>query len=224
MQSVGTTAVMQSAGTTTTMLSIGTILTGATATGAGVLAATANARPKTSHSTKLLQNPVESISHDDKSNNDGNPPPHRATASKEYLFTPRAIPVIVKSWDVQTYNPPRTNCTAWLGDIHSFCEKYGIPVTQRASCAMHHMNTDYQAAALNADCCDMTWDEFTVWLHQHDRRLPVQIIIGHMLTHRLDEGRGIANGIGFSPSPRTSLAGFRSPEKIAEVLAEKSRA
>ena len=89
---------------------------------------------------------------------------------------------------------------------------------------MHHMSTDYQAAALNADCCDMTWDEFTVWLHQHDRRLPVQIIIGPMLTHRLDKDTAIANGIGFPFSSRKSLAGFRSPEKIAEVLAEKSRA
>ena len=136
---------------------------GIDSTGAGALIATANAHPETSLSTKLLQNAIESMSHDEKPNNDAeNPLPYRATASKEYLPTPRAIPAIVKSWNVQTYDPPRTNCMTWLGDIHSLCEKYGILVTQRVSCAMHHMSTGHQAAALNADCCDMTWDEFTV--------------------------------------------------------------
>lgn len=125
-----------------------------------------NAQINTSLSTELLQNAAESTPDCEKprDDDDGDPPPHDPITSEEYLLTSRAILTIVKSWDVGIYNPLQTNCTAWLDDIHSFCEQYGVPITQRASCAMHHMNTDYQEAALDAGCYNMTWDELTVWL------------------------------------------------------------
>ena len=191
---------MQSAGTTAVMQSVGMILTGATATGAGALVATANAHPDASLSTELLQNAAESIPHDEKSNDDdgddGNLPPYRTTASEEYLLTPRAILAIVKSWDVQTYNPPQANCTTWLDDMHKFCDQYGVPVTQRASCAVHRMSADCQEAAINAGCYNMTWDELTAWFRQHNRGLHILI---HspipVLTRSSDEDKTITNGI-----------------------------
>jgi len=158
---------LQFAGTTTITPSIGTILTGA-----GVLVATTNTRSAASSNSESLQQAAESIT-DNKTPDDdknGDPPPYHATASEEYLLTPRAVLAIVRSWDVQTYNPPQTNCTVWFGDLHDRCERYGIPATQRASCAMHHMNNDCKEAALDAGCCNMTWDKFAVWLSQYDRR------------------------------------------------------
>ena len=172
-------ASLQSAGTATIMPSIGTILTGA-ATGTGILVATTNAQSATSTSSEILEQAAKSLADSEKPNDDdnGNPPPYRATDPEEYLLAPRAILAIIKSWNVRTYNPPQTNCTTWLSDMHNFCEQYEIPIPQRASCAMHHMSTDCKEAALDAGCCNMTWDEFTVWLRQYDRRLRVLILSG----------------------------------------------
>jgi len=169
---------LQSAGTTAVMPSVGTLLTGAATTGTGILVATTNAQSDASISSEILQQAAESLADSEKpgdDDNNGNPPPYRATDPEEYRLTPRAILAIIKSWDVQTYEPPKTNCITWLSDAHSFCEQYGIPIPQRASCAMHHMSADCKEAALDAGCCNMTWDEFTVWLHQYDRRLGVLV-------------------------------------------------
>ena len=168
-------ASLQSAGTTTIMPSIGTILTGAATTGTGILVATTSAQPVTSTSSKILQQAAESLVDSEKLDHDDN---LNATDPEKYLLTPRAILAIMKSWDVQTYNPPRTNCTTWLNDMHNLCEKYEIPIPQRASCGMHHMSADCKEAALGAGCCNMDWDEFTVWLLQYDRRLHVLILGG----------------------------------------------
>lgn len=172
---------LQSAGTTAVMPSIGTLLTGAATTGTGILVATTNAQSDTSISSEILQQAAESLADsekpgDDDDDDDRNPPPYRATDPEEYRLTPRAILAIIKSWEVQTYKPPKTNCTTWLGDVHNFCEQYGIPIPQRASCAMHHMSANCKEAALDAGCCNMIWDEFTVWLHHYDRRLSVLVL------------------------------------------------
>ena len=168
-------ASLQSAGTATIMPSIGTILTGAATTGTGILVATTNAQPVTSTSNEILEQAAKTLADSEKPDDDANrdPPPYQAIGPEEVLLAPRAILAIIRSWEVQTYNPTQVNCTTWLSDIHNFCEQYGIPVPQRASCAMHHMGTDCKEAALDAGCCKMTWDEFTVWLRQYDRRLHV---------------------------------------------------
>lgn len=164
---------LQSAGTTgAVMPSVGTILTGAATTGTGALVAATNTKSVTSTSGELLKQAAESIVHDEKLGDDNeSPPPYNATAPEEYHLTPRAIIAIVKSWNIQTYNPPRTKCSTWLSDVHNLCEQYEIPTSQQASCAMHHMRNDCHEAAINAGCCNMTWDEFAMWLRQYDRRL-----------------------------------------------------
>jgi len=161
---------LQSAGTTTIIPSIGTLLTGAATTGTGVLVATTTAQSDTSTGSEILQQAAKSFADSEKpgEDDDGKPPPYRAANPEEYLLAPRAILAIIKSWDVQKYNPPKTNCTTWLSDIYNLCEQYGIPIPQRASCAMHHMSTDCKETALDAGCCNMTWDKFTVWLRQYD--------------------------------------------------------
>ena len=165
-------ASLQSAGTTTIIPSIGTVLTGAATTGAGVLVATTGAQSAASNNSESLHQAVESLADDEKpeDGDNGDPPLYHATASEEHFITPRAVLAIVKSWEVQTYNPSQTDCTVWLSNIHDCCERYGIPTIQRASCAMHYMSGDCKEAALDAGCCNMTWDKFTVWLHQYDRR------------------------------------------------------
>ena len=164
---------LQSAGTTgVVMPSVGTILTGAATTGSGALVVATNAKSVTSTSGEVLKQAAESVVHDEKLGGDlGSPPPYSATAPEEYFLAPRAIIAIVKSWDIQMYNPPRTECTTWLSDVHDLCERYEIPASQQASCAMHHMGNDCHEAAIGAGCCNMTWDEFTVWLRQYDRRV-----------------------------------------------------
>ena len=118
-----------------------------------------------------LQQAGESIGRGDGNGNP--PPPYDTTIPEEYLLTHQAILAIVKSWDVGTYNPPGTNCASWLSKIRDLCDQYGIPDAQRAPCAMHHMRADCKKTAHTARCYDMTWEEFTVWLRQHDRELHV---------------------------------------------------
>jgi len=154
---------------------LGTLVTGAAATGAGVAVATSDDQPVTSDRSDLLHGVGESIARndDDPDGGGGNPPQYRAAAVEEYLFTPTAILAIVKSWGVATYNPPGTNCTSWLNRMHRTCERYGIPDVQRAPCAMHRLRADCKTAAHTSGCYDMTWGEFTAWLHQWDRKLDV---------------------------------------------------
>ena len=144
------------------------------------------------------------------------------TVPEEYLLTHQAILVIVKSWDVGTYNPPGTNCTSWLGKIHNFCDQYGIPDTQRAPCAMHHMRADCKEAAHSARCYDMTWEEFTVWLRQHDRELRILIPPWfHVLTHPSGEERKNTNSTCFSFGSGKRFADSCIPGRVAELSVDE---
>ena len=155
--------------------SIGTIFTGAAATGVGVVVATDDQQGTST--SELLRKAANSAgpgdNHDDDS---GNPPPYRAVP-QEYRLTPQAILAVVKSWDIGRYNPPGTNCTSWLRKIHSLCEQYNVPISQRALCAMHRMRVDCKEAAHTAGCYDMTWDGYTAWLHQYNSKLDILISI-----------------------------------------------
>jgi hypothetical protein len=88
--------------------------------------------------------------------------------AREYLLTDQAIQAIVTSWNSTVYNPPGTDVTGWLGRIRGLCEAYGVPLTQRALCAMRYVRVDCQEAARTARCHDMTWDQFATWLTQYD--------------------------------------------------------
>ena len=159
--------------------SVGAIFTGVAATGAGAAVVNSDGQPVTVARTELLRQVADSIDNDDDDDDsDGNPPPYRATIPEEYLFTPQAILAIVKVWDVGTYNPPWTNFTGWLGKVHRTCDRYGIPAAQRAPCAMHHLRADCREAAHTSGCYDMTWEEFTAWLRQYDRKFHVLTLIG----------------------------------------------
>ena len=226
LRSVGVTVAFQPAAAATVLPSVGALLTGAGAatTGAGVVVATTNGQPGTSISTELLHQAAECVSRDDNpdDDDDGNLPPYRAAVPEEYLLTPQATLAIVKSWDVWTYNPPGTNCTSWLRKIHKFCERYGIPLTQRAACAMHHMRADCRGAAHAAGCYDMTWDEFTVWLCRYDRKSHADLHRCLTLTCSPDEDRKNTNSICFPFSPGKWFADICTPGKIAELSAIKS--
>ena len=169
---------LQSAGATIVLPSVGTIIAGAATTGAGVAVAT-NGQPDTPNN-ELLHQAAETMAQGDNPDDgdNGNPPLDLAAVPQAYLFTPQAILAIVKSWDVATYNPPGTDCTSWLRRIRNLCERHGIPVSQRALCAMHHMRPDCKEAAHAAECYDMTWDGFTVWLHRYDRKLDTPMFTG----------------------------------------------
>lgn len=172
------TTLPEPADTTAVLQSICKIVAGAAITGAGAVLAT-NGGPMASASSELLRRAAYSVFHG------GNPtgynnrvPPHRTAVPEEHLLTPQAVLAIVKSWDVGTYNPPGTNCASWLGKIQALCEQYGIPLTQWAPCAMHHMRADCKEAAYVDGCCNMSWAKFTGWLHQHDRELNILILTG----------------------------------------------
>ena len=174
----GLFSLLQSAGATIALPSIGTIFTGAAATGAGVAMATADLLGVESNS-ELLNQVAESIVRGDNPDDDGNPPQYHATGVPEvYLLTPRAILAIAKAWDVGTYNPPGTNYMSWLHKIQVSCEQYGVPIAQRALCAMHHMRADCKEAARAAGCYDMTWDEFAAWVRKYDRKLHIPTLTG----------------------------------------------
>jgi len=129
----GATELLESAGATTVLSSVRTAMTGA-----GVATPGAGA--------------VVVVPKNQSVDGGSNGNQQDTTVPEEYLLTHQAILVIVKSWDVGTYNPPGTNCTSWLGKIHNFCDQYGIPDTQRAPCAMHHMRADCKEAAHSARC------------------------------------------------------------------------
>ena len=94
----GLFSLLQSAGATIVLPSIGTIFTGAAATGAGVAMATAD-QPGAESNSELLYQAAESIVRGDNPDDDGNPPPYRATGVPEvYLLTPRAILAIAKAF------------------------------------------------------------------------------------------------------------------------------
>ena len=178
----GLFSLLQSAGATLVLPSVGTILTGAATTGAGVIVAR---QPGTS-TNELLHQAAETIvpgqgdGDDDDDDDDGpNPPPDPADPPEVYFFTPQAVLAIAKSWDVGTYNPPGTDCTSWLRKIRNLCERYGIPVSQRALCATHHMRVDCKEAANAAECYNMTWDAFTVWIHRYDRESQILMPTGN---------------------------------------------
>lgn len=171
LQSAGAATLLNSAGTTVVLSSIGTATTGVgvVSAGAGAVVVATNDQPVDSIGGGTLHQAAESIGHDDGHGNP--PPPYDTTVLEEYLLTHHAILAIVKSWDVATYNPPGTKCTNWLGKISNLCDQYGIPDSQRAPCAMHHMRADCKEAAHTAGCYDMKWDGFVVWVLQRDREL-----------------------------------------------------
>ena len=175
LQSAGAATLLNSASATVVLSSIGTATTGAgvVSAGAGAVVVATNDRPVNSFGGETLHQAAQYIGPGDDDVNP--PPPYDTTVPEEYLLTHQAILAIVKSWNVGTYNPPGTDCTGWLGKIHGLCDQYGIPDAQRAPCAMHHMRADCKEAAHTAECYDMKWDEFTVWLRRHDRksRIPV---------------------------------------------------
>ena len=105
---------------------------------------------------------------DGDGDSDGGPPPYHQSIPQEYLLTDRAVQAIVKSWDITAYNPPGTDAASWLRRVHRLCEAYGVPVTQRALCAMHHMRAECREAAHAAKCYEMTWDQFTKWILKYD--------------------------------------------------------
>ena len=146
--------------------SVRTIFTWAVAR-AGFVVATPSGQPVTSKSSKLLYQAVESFTHDGDDDDDN-----------DNVLTPMAILAIVRTWDVGTYNPPGTNCKSWLGKVYKECERFEIPAAQRAPCAMHHLRADCREAANTSGCYEMTWEKFTMWLHQYDRKLYVLVLTG----------------------------------------------
>ena len=104
----------------------------------------------------------------DDGDDDSDPPSYNQAVPREHAFTAEAFQAIVKSWDIDPYNPPKTDAAGWLSKIREFCEVYEVPLTQRTLCAMHHMNADFQEAADAAECYDMAWDEFTMWFLKYD--------------------------------------------------------
>ena len=98
----------------------------------------------------------------------------RARNHRSRLLTPRAALAIVNSWDVRVYNPSGTNYTSWLAKVHNLWEQYGIPIAQRASCAICHMRADCKEAARGDKCYNMGWEGFSIW---YDRKLRALIFI-----------------------------------------------
>ena len=149
--------------------SAGAIFTGAATTGAGIAmmnGESVDASELLNGSLSRGHRPGGSGDDDDE---DG-PPPYHQAASREYLLTLPAIEAIVKSWKLKValYNPPETNVSGWLSKMRKISEEYGIPVSQRALCAMCLMRIDRRAKAHDVGCYDMTWDQFATWLTQHD--------------------------------------------------------
>ena len=52
-----------------------------------------------------------------------------------YQLPDPAIEAILKEWDLQEYDPPKTDIREWTRIIESLCDTYGIPDTQRPQCA-----------------------------------------------------------------------------------------
>jgi len=162
----GIFSLLQSAGATMILPSAGTIFAGAATTGAGL----AVMNGESVAASELLSDSV-ARSHrpgNGDDDNDGGPPPYHQTVPQVYLLTPQAVRAIVKSWDITAYNPPGMGVASWLGKVRKLCEAYGVPVTQRALCAMHHMRADCREAARAAGCYDMNWDQFATWLLEYD--------------------------------------------------------
>ena len=133
--------------------------------------------------------------------------------SHGYVLTPRALQAIAKSWDIAPYSPLETNVPHWLEELQGFCELYGVPVTQRPLCVMHHMGTDREAAHA-VGCHDMTRDQFTTWLLKYDGAC----LISKVLLH----GTDIANSISkkeILPSLTFSRASFHLRNLYAHSVA-----
>ena len=162
----GLFSLLQSAGATMVLPSAGTIVAGAATTGAGIGVMGSGG----SATSKIVPDSISRGLRPGNADGGGNadPPPYTQADPFEYLLTPSAIKAIVKSWNILPYNPPETNVTDWLKRLHKICEEYGVPVPQRAQCAMHHMGTDCREAAHAAGCRAMTWDPFKTWLRRYD--------------------------------------------------------
>ena len=139
-------------------------------------------------------------------------------APRDYL-TPQTIQAIVKSWDITPYNPPGMNVSSWLGRVRKLCEEYGVPVTQRALCAMHHMRADCREEAHTAECYDMTWDQFTTWLLQYDGVYHFEVPF-LVLTRLLDVNRTSVNSNYLWFSYRKRPADLWTPGRVTELLAK----
>ena len=104
------------------------------------------------------------------------PPPYSEVNPDEYLLKPRALQAIAKSWEITPYDTFETFVPYWLYRLNNFCELYGVPVTQRTQCAMHHMGTNREAANA-AGCHDMTWDQFRMWLLKYDGASYLKVLL-----------------------------------------------
>ncbi|KAF9789702.1 hypothetical protein BJ322DRAFT_552305 [Thelephora terrestris] len=162
----GLFSLLQSAGATMVLPSAGTIITGVASTGAGIgLMGSGGSSTNQTVSDSIARGPgLGGLGGGDNAD----PPPYTQTDPNEYLLTPQAVQAIIKAWNIERYNPCWTGVTDWLGRLHRFCEVYGVPATQQGLCAMHFMETDCREAANAAGCHNMTWDQFTRWLHTYD--------------------------------------------------------
>ena len=173
---LGVTTLVESRDTATVLPFITRTGIGAAAAGAGTVVMTSN-YPIISIGGVPAHRVMMSIFYPKNTDDDNdNLPPDPATVPEEYRLTGQAFLAIIKSWDVRTYNPPGTDCTSWLREIRDTCEQYGIPACQQALCAIRFMRADCNEAARAAGCYDMTWDELTLWLRQHDRTLYIPIL------------------------------------------------
>jgi len=154
---------LQSVGATVALPLAGTVFAGAAVTGAG----TAVTNGESVTAGELLPDSI-ACGHRPGGDDDSDPPSRHRAIPQEYLLTPQAVQAIVKSWGITAYNPPGIDTASWLSRVRKLCDAHGVPVTQRALCAMHYMRADCREAALAAGGYDMTWDEFTTWLFQYD--------------------------------------------------------
>lgn len=163
----GLFSLLQSAGATIVLPSVGAMLTGAAATGAGVAVMKSDQPIVTGEirSDRSSRGHRSGDANDD--GDDSDPPPYRQTAPQEYLFTPLAVQAIAKSWDVTPYSPRWSDLADWLGKVDKLCEVYRVPLAQRALFGMYSMRSDCREVASAAGCHEMSWDQFTVWLHEH---------------------------------------------------------
>ena len=122
----------------------------------------------------LLQQAGEPATGHGRSENDDN---DGVAPRGGYLLTSLAVLAIVKAWDVGMYDPPRTDCAKWLGEVYDVCERYEIPAKQRARCASHRMRADCKEAVHAAGCYNMTWDKFAAWLRRYDGKFYVLMLL-----------------------------------------------
>jgi len=201
--------------------SVGTMFAGAATTGAGI----AVMKGESATTGELLSDSIarghHPGDHNDDDDDDGGPPPYDQTIPQEYLLTPHAIKAIVKSWRITAYNPPGMDAASWLARIRKHCDRYEVPLKQRALCAMHHMRADCREAARAAGCYDMMWDQFTKWLLRYDGEVSeISTVLTFVLTRSTDTNRTSANSNRFPFSYRKWFTDLWTTGRTAELLAK----